>query len=209
MSFQFRTSPYVTGALGAPLMWRLCNMAVTLTNVICKDIDFGVIPDSKVHGANMGPIWGRQDPGGPHVGSMNFAIWDALRVYHDSVMWIFCVCLIKLSFSWKSFVFKFLRFCTVVLLSDVCYRRSHDTYRFCVWLIKLLQENSVEIFDTGVVSMVTIVYHISVVSYFPLAIQISQCLPNIQIIECFCIWWQHWSLGMLGPYQYQDAILWI
>ena len=34
------------------------------------------IPDSKVHGANMGPIWGRQDPGGLHVGPMNFAIWD-------------------------------------------------------------------------------------------------------------------------------------
>ena len=34
------------------------------------------IPDSKVHGANMGPIWGRQDPGGPHVGPMNFANWD-------------------------------------------------------------------------------------------------------------------------------------
>ena len=32
-------------------------------------------PDSKVHGANMGPIWGRQDPGGPHVGPMNFVIW--------------------------------------------------------------------------------------------------------------------------------------
>ena len=32
-------------------------------------------PDSNVHGANMGPIWGRQDPGGPHVGPMNFAIW--------------------------------------------------------------------------------------------------------------------------------------
>ena len=32
-------------------------------------------PDSKVHGANMGPIWGRQDLGGPHVGPMNFAIW--------------------------------------------------------------------------------------------------------------------------------------
>ena len=26
------------------------------------------IPDSKVYGANMGPTWGRQDPGGPHVG---------------------------------------------------------------------------------------------------------------------------------------------
>ena len=34
------------------------------------------IPDSKVQGANMGPIWGRQDPGGPHVSPMNFAIWD-------------------------------------------------------------------------------------------------------------------------------------
>ena len=35
-------------------------------------------PDSKVHGANMGPIWGRRDPGGPHVGPMNFAIWADL-----------------------------------------------------------------------------------------------------------------------------------
>ena len=33
-------------------------------------------PSSKVRWANMGPIWGRQDPGGPHVGPMNFAIWD-------------------------------------------------------------------------------------------------------------------------------------
>ena len=42
-------------------------------------------PDSKVHGANMWLIWGRQDPGGPHVGPMapnwphvgpmNLAIW--------------------------------------------------------------------------------------------------------------------------------------
>ena len=35
-----------------------------------------ITPDSKVHGANMGPIWGRQDPGGPRIGPMNFAIWD-------------------------------------------------------------------------------------------------------------------------------------
>ena len=34
------------------------------------------LPDRKVHGANMGPIWGRQDPGGPQVGPMNFAILD-------------------------------------------------------------------------------------------------------------------------------------
>ena len=31
----------------------------------------------------MGPIWGRQDPGGPHVGPMNFAIWD-INVFYVS-----------------------------------------------------------------------------------------------------------------------------
>ena len=31
-------------------------------------------PDSKVHEGYMGPTWGRQDPGGPHVGPMNLAI---------------------------------------------------------------------------------------------------------------------------------------
>ena len=36
-------------------------------------------PDSKVHGANMGPTWGRQDPGGPRVGPMNFAIWGCIK----------------------------------------------------------------------------------------------------------------------------------
>ena len=35
-------------------------------------------PDSKVHGANIGPIWGRQDSGGPHVGPMNLAIWASI-----------------------------------------------------------------------------------------------------------------------------------
>ena len=36
------------------------------------------VPDSKVNGANMGLIWGRQDQGGPHVGPMNLAIWGIL-----------------------------------------------------------------------------------------------------------------------------------
>ena len=44
-----------------------------------------VNPDSKVYGANMGPIWGRQDPGGPHVGPMNFAIWEAMEFIGISV----------------------------------------------------------------------------------------------------------------------------
>ena len=38
------------------------------------------IPNDEVRGANMGPIWGRQDPGWPLAGPMNFAIWDAHHI---------------------------------------------------------------------------------------------------------------------------------
>ena len=31
-------------------------------------------PDNKVHEAYMGPTWGQQDPGEPHVGPMNLSI---------------------------------------------------------------------------------------------------------------------------------------
>ena len=53
-------------------------------------------PDSKVHGDNMGPIWGRQDPGGPHIGPMKFAFWVSiglamasreLTIYHNLNQW--------------------------------------------------------------------------------------------------------------------------
>ena len=37
-------------------------------------VSFHIIPDSKIQGANKGPIWGPQDPGGPHVGPMNLDI---------------------------------------------------------------------------------------------------------------------------------------
>ena len=39
-----------------------------------------IIPDSKVHGSHMGPIWCRQAPGGPRIGPMNFVIWDTLML---------------------------------------------------------------------------------------------------------------------------------
>ena len=37
------------------------------------------IPDSKVHGANMGPTWVLSAPDEPHVGPMNLAIRDILH----------------------------------------------------------------------------------------------------------------------------------
>ena len=47
-----------------------------------------IIPDSKFHGASMGPVWGRQDPGGPHVGPMNIAIWDGLtQIRRQAFIW--------------------------------------------------------------------------------------------------------------------------
>ena len=52
-------------------------------------------PNSKVHGANMGPIWGRQDPDGPHVGPMNFALWVLLRNYYHIMK--------SISFQWVRF----------------------------------------------------------------------------------------------------------
>ena len=40
------------------------------------------IPDSKVHGANLGPTWVLSVPDGPHVGPMNLAIRDAFESVH-------------------------------------------------------------------------------------------------------------------------------
>ena len=45
-------------------------------------------PDSKVHGAYMGPTWGRQDPGGPHVGPMNLAMRVPM-LSSELILWSF------------------------------------------------------------------------------------------------------------------------
>ena len=36
-----------------------------------------MIPDNNVYGAIMGPTWVLLAPDGPHIGPMNFAIWDS------------------------------------------------------------------------------------------------------------------------------------
>ena len=53
------------------LTWNKPVMAKRSSNRATNNIN-------KVHGANTGPIWGRQEPGGPHVGTMNLAIWDSM-----------------------------------------------------------------------------------------------------------------------------------
>ena len=52
-------------------VWGLCFTFVTA-------VLYEVFPESKVHGDNMGPIWGRQGQDGPYVGPMSFALWVVL-----------------------------------------------------------------------------------------------------------------------------------
>ena len=55
--------------MGLAVIWEEWTLQQVVTSTF---------PDSKVHGANMGPTWGRQDPGRPHVGPMNLVIWVML-----------------------------------------------------------------------------------------------------------------------------------
>ena len=59
-----------------------------------KKIYLTMSPDSKVHEVNMGPIWGRQDPGGPQVGPTNFAIW-VVRKMAAILSWPPCVNILR------------------------------------------------------------------------------------------------------------------
>ena len=79
-----------TGILNPPLwgdtVLSVCNTMdadTAATQGTSHSIDLGL--DSKVHGANMGSIWGRQDPGGPHVCPMNIAIWGPSCI--DALVW--------------------------------------------------------------------------------------------------------------------------
>ena len=76
------TSSTIPHNLPIRVFWKDINPA----NRICT-------PDSKVHGANMGPIWGRQDPGGPHGGPMNLALWDSSSCSKQFDSCYSCLCL--------------------------------------------------------------------------------------------------------------------
>ena len=58
--------------------WGLRQTWLEYIDINIQDGAYYGSPYSKIHGANMEPIWGRQDPGGPHVGPMNFAIWVSI-----------------------------------------------------------------------------------------------------------------------------------
>ena len=59
---------------GAALCSAKCNMQELIMTAILTAYGDILVIYIEVHGANMGPIWGRQDPFVPYIGPMNFAI---------------------------------------------------------------------------------------------------------------------------------------
>ena len=94
-------------------------------NTLTFQLAFAYLPlIAKVHGANMGPSWGRQDPGGPHFDLMNFAIW-VLR-YLSKRYQIICFGNILECTFLSTFLF------TITLSHDISSRvQSRDTY----WMV--------------------------------------------------------------------------
>ena len=96
--FHWHWSYYIIGPVPAQLIWRIwANISLKSIGIddmitrklsktkafayfigYCADCVF-ITPDSKVHGAYIGFTWGRQDPGGPHVGPMILAIWGHVK----------------------------------------------------------------------------------------------------------------------------------
>ena len=63
----------------------LANMKIR-SFILRRKLLIEAFRDSKFHGANTGPTWGRQDPGGPHVGPMNLANWVLTK--YALVKWV-------------------------------------------------------------------------------------------------------------------------
>ena len=54
-------------------------------DILCECLYKGKnYPDSKVHGANMGPTWVLLAPDGPHVGPINLAVRELIGGWSDS-----------------------------------------------------------------------------------------------------------------------------
>ena len=52
------------------------NYKLDIIDIIAICIPAFGCPDSKIHGANMGPTWVLSAPDVPHIGLINLAIWS-------------------------------------------------------------------------------------------------------------------------------------
>ena len=65
----------ITGSIYVVPGTEKCRVGTKMCRTLLLPI-FDNVPDSKVHGANMGPTWVLSAPDGPHVCPMNLAIRD-------------------------------------------------------------------------------------------------------------------------------------
>ena len=59
---------------------------IGFSSVVVQEYSERTGPDSKVHGANMGPTRVLSSPDGPHVGPMNLAIRELNNVSADTMV---------------------------------------------------------------------------------------------------------------------------
>ena len=91
------------------LYWACCNK---------------VIPDSKVHGANMGPTWVLSAPDDPHVGPMNLVIkaWGVhtMDMLWEKFQWFLPLYMKSISFQSKASVVYSV---TTAVVIDFCLKK--------------------------------------------------------------------------------------
>ena len=132
-------------------------------------------PDSKVHGANMGPIWVRQDPGGPHVGPMNSAIW-VHTIAADGFL-----CHQDISSHNTDHGSQFVLFFCLFFVID-CWFQSHDsesmatTPQLSMSRVNNLDYNLIFVGDTAILIWPTLLTHLVLQQiWLPVAVDIIEC----------------------------------
>ena len=126
-----------------PWYWPICTREYS--SLSTKKVKYTTYstPDSKVHGANMGPTWGRQDPGGPHVGPMNLAIWgyrgiiSSLNGFRLSIQITFIIVL-----NWQCSKRK-QQLASYQMFPDekTCYLVFYIFQIFSIWSVRCLYRN--------------------------------------------------------------------
>ena len=121
------------------------NMAIRADHV---HYTFDISPDSKAHGANMGPTWGRQVPGRPHVGPINLAIWVTLTraIWYPCLQFLWFIGRFNVYWWWYfSYILSFLYIQYILfvvaafwwmLLKHLMYNKAYAIYKVqALWSI--------------------------------------------------------------------------
>ena len=148
--------------------------------------------DSKIHGVNMGPIWGRQVPGGPHVSPMNLAI----RVAADALAFrrrIMKKHLKMSSTKWQIFFSRSL----FVRRAGLLWSQQDFEWRWSVPLFKCLTvlEFSFILFDLCLL----ITFFNFIMNYVPIVTFWIFTYHKISILSVmFCFIWSYWIIYFLA-----------